>query len=340
MQVLVELPVHVDSVFVPNRPYRKWRVLLQTACACSLLMDLLQMRTVGASPLFISEPEAFLAAYQGQWNASTSSSNSSKFAWCGGEYSQTDLNTALGVLLDASVKPSQRVPKTSCDPWSSDSWMVLRKEARAVLGFMHKFCQVGMFQQTRQRLAEAYMAEGHAIMTQAPEGSSPQPGMLFTTHKLYAAALVLTRLSDAHECGFVYEHMWELYSSQPNRAVYYLKLDLLQAHADAEVHDYFAGIAQIYYRDRATHLVPAFKWTIIVLKQIFQQRSQSGNTKDDAHEYLSMLRQLLQLRDESDVSVVPVLRDQNLDLMDVGASLEYLHEDDIIDDDTLAWIKV
>ena len=92
--------------------------------------------------------------------------------------------------------------------------------------------------------------------------------------------------------------------------------------------------------DRATHLVPAFKWTIIVLKQIFQQRSQSGNTKDDAHEYLSMLRQLLQLRDESDVSVVPVLRDQNLDLMDVGASLEYLHEDDIIDDDTLAWIKV
>ena len=65
MQVLVELPVHVDSVFVPNRPYRKWRVLLQTACACSLLMDLLQMRTVGASPLFISEPEAFLAAYQG-----------------------------------------------------------------------------------------------------------------------------------------------------------------------------------------------------------------------------------------------------------------------------------
>ena len=66
MQVLVELPVHVDSVFVPNRPYRKWRVLLQTACACSLLMDLLQMRTVGASPLFISEPAAFLAAYQGR----------------------------------------------------------------------------------------------------------------------------------------------------------------------------------------------------------------------------------------------------------------------------------
>ena len=92
--------------------------------------------------------------------------------------------------------------------------------------------------------------------------------------------------------------------------------------------------------DRANHLVPALKWTIIALKQICQQRAQSGNTQDDAHEYLSMLRQLLQLRDESDVSVVPALRDQILDLMDVGASLEGLHEDDIINDDALAWIKV
>ena len=58
---------------------------------------------------------------------------------------------------------------------------------------------------------------------------------------------IACRLSDVHECGFIYQHMWKLYSSQPNRAVHYLKLGLLQAHADAEVHDYFAGIAQVYY---------------------------------------------------------------------------------------------
>lgn len=46
-------------------------------------------------------------------------------------------------------------------------------------------------------------------------------------------------------------------------------------------------------------MVPALEWTIIVIKQMFRQRAQSGNTEDDAHEYLSMLCQLLQLRDES-----------------------------------------
>jgi len=48
--------------------------------------------------------------------------------------------------------------------------------------------------------------------------------------------------------------MWELYSSQPDRAFCYLKLDLLEAHGDATVHDYSAGIAQNYNREFPHHV--------------------------------------------------------------------------------------